>query len=473
MVASERLRTFFRRKFIRDTLILQVGKVGITLFTFLSALLVARLMGARDYGIWALAQSVLSIAQAFNLTGLNTSISTQLPMAVGAKDEHEILKLLAVFVKVALFWGVGITLVLLIVGPTLTGIAYSGDTHIGLLAAFLSFTVLPDMLYGLITTTFQSQRAMRQLVILTNLNQFMLLLCTFVALVISPTPEGMVVSRIFYSTSTFLMALWFYQRYRRAYAVPYPALSEVAGQIRHVATRPYLGFGFLNAVDKNVANLYTEIPLQIVGIFAGRVAAGYLELGFKALTIPATFASALFDNIQAVVPQAIGRRDFIQLRRNFLRVLTVLGIGATIFYALFALVVPFLVPLIFSRQWIPAIPVVTTLAIYGIVGTVGGILGPLYRGLNLMVPIIVIKVLTLVAILIPALILLQQSIAIQVVWVITQRLAPSIQLEAQSGAVFGAWMVNGLLAISAILTAFLALPTLRRKAQAQANSQAN
>lgn len=463
MVASERLRTFFQRKFVRDTLILQVGKVGITLFTFVSALLVARLMGARDYGIWALAQSVLSIAQAFNLTGLNTSISTQLPMAVGAKDEREILNLLAVFVKVALFWGVGVTAVLLLVGPLLTGLTYNGDTHIGLLAAFLSFTVLPDMLYGLITTAFQSQRAMRQLVILTNLNQVVLLLCTFVALAISPTPESMVVSRIVYSTLTFFMALWFYQRYRQNYAVPYPPVSNIVRQIGLVATRPYLGFGFLNAVDKSVANLYTEIPLQIVGIFAGKAAAGYLELGFKALTIPATFASALFDNIQAVVPQAIGRRDFIQLRRNFLRVLSVLGIGAVIFYTLFALVVPFLVPLIFSRQWIPAIPVVTALAVYGVMGTVGGIFGPLYRGLNLMRSAIVIKLFTFAGLLIPGYMLLQQVGLSRSVWTINGLLVNSTAIPDASGAVLGAWIINGLLIISTFLTAVIALMGLNRR----------
>jgi len=463
VVASERLRTFFRRKFIRDTLILQIGKVGITIFTFLSALLVARLMGARDYGVWALAQSVLSIAQAFNLTGLNTSISTQLPMAVGAKDEREVLNLLAVFVKVALFWGIGVTAVLLLVGPLLTGIAYNGDSHIGLLAAFLSFTVLPDMLYGLITTAFQSQRAMRQLVILTNLNQVVLLLCTFVALAISPTPESMVISRITYSTSTFFMALWFYQRYRRNYAVPYPPFSAIVQRIRDVAIRPYLGFGFLNAVDKNVANLYTEIPLQIVGIFAGNAAAGYLELGFKALTIPATFASALFDNIQAVVPQAIGRRDYIQLRRNFLRVLLVLGVGSIAFYVLFALVVPILVPLVFSAQWIPAIPVVTALAVYGVMGTVGGIFGPLYRGLNLMYSAIAIKILTFAAVLIPGYLFLEQVSLSRSAWTVNGLLAQATSIPDAGGAILGAWIINALLIISTLLTAIIALIGLNKR----------
>ncbi len=471
MVTSDRLRAFFGKKFVRDTLILQMGKVGITLFTFLSALLVARLMGTREYGIWALSQSMMGIALAFNLTGLNTSISTQLPMAVGAKDEREILNLLAAFVKVALVWGIGITVVLLLVGPLLSGLAYNGDTHIGLLAAFLSLTILPEMVYGLITTTLQSQRSMRRLVILTNLNQLVLLLCTLVALLISATPESMVISRITYSTLTLIMALWFYQHYRRDYAVPYPPIRSVVQHIGSVASRRYLGFGFLNAVDKNIASFYTEIPLQIVGIYAGKAAAGYLELGFKALTIPATFASALFDNIQAVVPQAIGRRDYIQLRRNFLRVLAVLGIGAIIFYVVFALAVPIIVPLIFSRQWIPAIPVVAALAVYGIVGTVGGIIGPLYRGLNLMRPVIIIKLVTMAAILLPGLFILQQKAAALGVWLVIQRSTPLLALGSQSGAVVGAWIVNGLLLVSALLTAFVVLPALQRKAVEQARTR--
>ncbi|MCA0457690.1 MAG: oligosaccharide flippase family protein [Chloroflexi bacterium] len=464
MVTPDRLRAFFNRKFVRDTLILQVGKVGMTASTFLSALLVARLMGAADYGIWALAQSVLSIAQTFNLTGLNTSLSTQLPMAVGAKDEPEILNLLAVFVKVALFWGIGVTAVLLLVGPALTGLAYNGDTHIGLLAAFLSLTVLPDMLYGMMTTTLQSQRAMRRLVIVTNLNQLVLLACTLVALLISPSPESMVASRVVYSVTTCIMALWFYERYRNEYAVPYPPIRRVIGQVKRVNPRRYLGFGFLNAVDKNIAGLYTEIPLQIVGIYAGKTAAGYLELGFKALTIPATLASALFDNIQAVVPQAIGRRDFKQLWRNFMRVLVALGLGAVGFYALFVIFVPLIVPLIFSDQWIPAVPIVRALALYGIVLAVGGIFGPLYRGLGLMRPIIAIKVITLIAILLPGLLLLQQGASLNDVWDAANNTSINIGTHAQSGAVTGAWIVNLLLFISAFLTALVALPALRRKA---------
>jgi O-antigen/teichoic acid export membrane protein len=460
----DRLRALSRSKFVRDTLILQVGKVGTTLLTFLSALLVARLLSTQTYGTWALAQSFLSIGLALNLTGMNSSINTRLAMAVGLKDGREILNLLGVYVKIAVWWAVGLTGGLFLIGPLIAERVYDGDTRIGWLAAWLSLTVLPDALYGLILMTLQSQRSMRLLAILQNINYLVLFLSTLLALLISRTPESMVISRLAYSVITFVIALAFYQRLRATYTVPYPTVECILRRARSVSPRSYLGFGFLNALDKNIANLYTEIPLQMVGALAGQTAAGYLELGFKALTIPATFASALFDNLQAVIPQAIGRKDFARLRKNFLRILVVLALGAVIFYAAFALLVPWLVTLLFDRHWLPAVPVVTTLAVYGAVITVGGIFGPLYRALDLMRPAILIKIITLLLVLVPGWLLLQPIATIDHAWQVNALIAPTLLMTVRSGALVGAWMVNALLFTSVVLTAAVTLPALKRKA---------
>lgn len=462
MPMTDQLRRFLKRKFVRDTLALQIGKIGTTLLTLLSALLVARLLGTSAYGVWALAQSILSIALTLNLTGLNTSISIQLPMAVGARSAGEILNLLAVYVKVGLLWSAALTVVLFLAGPSLAGQAYAGESYVGLLAAWLSLTVLPDMLYNLFVMAIQSQRSMRTIAVIQNLNQLVLLLCTLVALLLSPTPEGMVASRVAYSIITALIALAFYNRLRQTYQPPYPPLIDIIRHIPRVPMRPYLGFGFLNALDKSVANLYTEIPLQFVGIVAGKTAAGYLELAFKALSIPATFTSALFENIQAVVPQAIGRGDYRRLRQNFLRVVLALLIGGSLFYALFALTVPVFIPILFQSHWTPAIPVVITLAVYGAVTTVGGVFGPLYRGLNLMPSAITAKVIALL-VLIPGWLALQNLDTLNHIWQAAHLLTPQPAI-AQHGAIIGAWMINALLAISILLTAAVSLPVLRQRA---------
>ncbi|MBL8153718.1 MAG: lipopolysaccharide biosynthesis protein [Anaerolineae bacterium] len=453
-----RLRSLFRSKFVRDTLALQIGKIGVTASTLLAAFLVARLLGVQAYGVWALAQSLFSIAQVFDLTGIVVSTSTTLPMAVGAKDQKRVLDLLAVYVKIMAVWALILLVGLMIAAPRIAAASY-GDSRAGVLAATLALAVLPDALYNLVITTLQSQRAMTLLAGFQNVNQFTLLVCTAGALVISPTPEGMVGARLVYSVTTMAMALWLYQRQRRRYEVPYPAMGEIAQRALRISPRPFLGFGLLNALDKKVANLYTEIPLQLVGIYAGTAAAGYLELGFKALSIPALLGSALFDNLQAVVPQAVGRGDFARLRRDMLRIVIGLAAAAVLFYSVFALLVPVFVPLLFGAAWTLAVPVVVTLAVYGAVTLVGGVFGPLYRALNLLRPILAIKVGALLVIL-PGLWLLTQIGAVESAWQVNGLLAPTIPVLEQNGAVVGAWIVNGLMMVSVGLTVAVSLTAL-------------
>jgi O-antigen/teichoic acid export membrane protein len=457
----ERLRTLLRRRFVQDTLVLQIGRVGTTLLTLLSSLLVARLLGTEAYGTWALIQSLLAITLALNLTGISAALSTRLPLAIGAGQTDTIRDGLAIYVQVSALWGIGLVALLMVIGPALGRQLYDDD-QIGVLAAILALTVLPDALYNLVITALQSQRAMRSLAVLQNINQAVLLLATLAALLISPTPLGMVLSRVVYSVLTLVIAVGFYQRYRVSFTVPYPPIMTVLRRALRVSPGPYLGFGFLNAVDKNIASLYTEIPLQLVGIFAGRAAAGYLELGFKALTIANTFTSAVFDTMQVVIPQTVGRRDFAALRQNFTRVLVVLGVGGSVFYALFALGTPLLIPLLFDSSWQPAVPAVATLAIYGVVTTVGGIFGPLYRTLNLMREAIGVKLIALASILIPGWLTMQQIGRIHALWTLPVATLPDVPSVLQAGAISGAWMVNGLLTVSVVLTALFCLRALRR-----------
>jgi PST family polysaccharide transporter len=435
------MQSFLRRKFVRDTLALQIGKVGVTGFTVLSSALIFRLLGPQNYGIWSLAWSFFSIAQALDLSGTSISTTTRLAMAVGAKDERLILDLMGFYVKVSSAVAIIGTALLALLGPPIARLAYSGDPRIGVLAAWVSVTVLTDAYYNLVIITLQCRRMMRSLALLQNINQAMLVGCVAVALLISPTPEGMVAARLAYSASTMLVALAFYTRLRLAGMVAFPSIGAVVARVRAVPVRPYWRFGVLNAVDKNITNLYTEIPVQLLGILAGGAAAGYLELGMKAMTVPNLLTSAVFDNLQAVVPQAVGRGDFARLWANLLRVIGALALAAVGFYTVFVLVVPLIVPIIYGEQSIPAVPVIQALAVYGAVTMVGGIFGPLYRALYLLRSIIPVKVVSLLLMLLPG-----------IVW------------SANAGALGGAWMLNGLYVVSIALTVVVTLPALRRKA---------
>ena len=228
-----------------------------------------------------------------------------------------------------------------------------------------------------------------------NVNQFVLTTALIAAVLISPTPEALVIARLVYSYSTLLIALIVYLPAARTGAVSYPPFSAVLRRAITVSPRPYWRFGVANAIDKNIAQLFTQIPLQLVGIVAGARAVGYLSLAMNGIVQAGVFTSAVFDNMQAVVPQAVGRGDFAGLKRNFVRVLVVMLLGGIAFYTALALLAPPFIPPILGSRWIPAIPPLIALAIYGALTTTGGLFGPLYRAFDQMRQIIVVKLIAL------------------------------------------------------------------------------
>ena len=441
MSRFQRLR---ESKFVRDTLVLQIGRIGTTGLSFVSFWLVIRLMGVEQYGVWKLVLALLGIWQTLDITGIGQLTSTRLAIAVGRKDTHDALDLMAIYAKVVLAWALISVVVLFTLGPLVAARLYDGDQRIGVLAGWLSLTLAADSLYTLIIVTLQSRRLMRQLAVLQNLNQVVLFACIVIAMLLSPTPEALLAGRLVYSYSTLALAFYLYARLRDEAGVTFPPLGAVFRRAARVSLRGYWRAGVAMAFDKNISALYTQVPMTLVGMLAGPAAAGVLGVGHDVVARSSLLTGPVLENVQAVVPQSVGRGDYAKLRRNFGRVLLVMAAGATAFYVLLALAAPLVVPLVFGADTAPAVPIVIILSFFGAISAVGGLFGPLYRAFNLMRAALAVKIFTGLVLFLPGLFLI-----------------------AQYGAVGGAWLMNGLFLVSIVLTAVITLPPLRRRAAAQ------
>jgi O-antigen/teichoic acid export membrane protein len=125
----------------------------------------------------------------------------------------------------------------------------------------------------------------------------------------------------------------------------------------------YRRFGVLNALDKNIAQLFTTLPVQLVGTLGGTEAAGMLTFALNLIRQTTFFTSALFENLQAVIPLAIGRGEYLKSWRNLLRVMLTLLIGSAGFYVAFALAVPYLMRWLGS-EWVGAERVILWLSVF-------------------------------------------------------------------------------------------------------------
>lgn len=442
----DRLRQFFRRKFVRDTLILQIGKVGVLALGLLSSVIIPVLMGPSTYGTWQLGLSLYGIWQTLNLTGLIPSAQTRLAAAVGAEDDDELLNIMAFFIRTTLLYSAVSTGLLWLLRPVLATQFYAGDVTIVTLALLLTLTQPTELIYHLLIITFSSRRQMRHVALLQNINQLVLVGAAVLAVSLSPTPTALVVSRLAYSLLTLGLVAVVYERTRAHSDMTYPALATVLVFLPRARGTAYWRFGFTNALDKNVANLYGYLPVQMAGAIVGKEAAGYVGLALNIIRQQTFFTSALLDNMQAIVPQAIGRGDYARLWQNFNRVLLSLTLGGVAFYAVFAVASPYVVTLLYDVTWLPAVPLLQALTVYGVVTTVGGIFGPLYRAFDFVRGAFLIKLAALIV------------------------LYPLGRWMMQGmGALGAVWMLNLLHMLSVGLTVALTLPELRQRAKYATN----
>lgn len=442
-----RLRAALGRKFVRDALILQIAKVLVAGIGALSALIVFRLLGPVALGVFGLAQSLLSLVGSLDLTGLGPSTTTRLGVAIGARDHSGILDLMAFYVKLNLLINIAILIVLLIAGGPVA-LLTQGDARIGVLAAGLAFGSIADGLYSLIVIALQARRSMHASALLQVINQLVLSSALIAAAVSSESAEALVLARVVYSYVTLAVACGVYVRQRERHEVSYPALRAIFQRAVRVPVRPYLRFGVANAVDRSIANLFLQLPIQLVGMVGGPAAVGYLDLAMSGIEQARILLLGITENIAAIIPQAVGRRDYRGLWREFPRMAGGLLVGSAVYYGAVAAAAPLLVAFFVGEEWIAAIPVIFALAVFGAVTTTGSIFGPLYRALNQMRAAITVKIIALL-------------IAIPLGALLLVVLTNASGDDAQRAAVGGGAVISLIYCISVSLTAIVTLRRLR------------
>lgn len=447
-----RMHTLWSRRMVRDVLALQIGKLIVAGIGVLSALVVFRVLGPAALGTYGLAQSFLALLTSLDLTGLGASTATRLGVALGGEDTDAIRDLLAYHVKISVALNIGFVILLVTAGPPLAALI-QGDARIGVLAAGLAVAGLADGLYTLVMIALQARRSMRAAATLQVVNQGVLSAALIAAALIAPTAESLVIGRMIYSFGTMGIALIAYRRLRRVQSQPYPPMTDVFRRALHVPVRPYWRFGVANAVDRSLSNLFLQVPIQLVGVFGGARAVGYLDLALSGIEQARILLLAITENIAAVIPQAVGRKDYRTLWRHFTRSIPAFALVALIYYGLVALLAGLVIGIVVGEQWLPATPAVFALVLFGGITTLGSLFGPLYRALDLLALAIFVKVcavlvgLPLAAILIAA--------GDQSATVATQ----------------GGWAISAVYALSVGLTVVFSLRSLHRRAQMPAAAQ--
>jgi O-antigen/teichoic acid export membrane protein len=438
----DRIRDTWHRlrhsKFVRDTITLQAGKILLTVLNAAAFIVLARGLGPDGYGEYQLVLTAYGLIMTLNLTGLAPGTIIRLAEAIGAGDRTRVRDLLGFFVQVSAGMAVIVLAVALIFGPL---IAVSDE--IARLLRVYVLILFFQPLYTLTLFTLQGLRIMRRYTLLENTAAFMESGLRIGAVLVGLGVPGVVMAHVLSAAVKAGISLIIYRRTRRDHADVLPGMGDILHAARTNSPRPYWRFGVLLAVDKNLSNLYTLLPVQLIGLWHGEAAAGFARLGLSALTYPALLFRGILTNLETRLPADVGQANYVRLMDNLRRVLryvTPISVGV---FAAFAVVAPLVVPVL-GEEYIPAIPVIRILCVYGAIIGVGGVFAPVYRALNIMPVMLAVRVAGLVSGLV--------------------MLALVLRPYAEVGA---AWAINAMFAVSVSLTALVVLPRITRLAREQ------
>ncbi len=438
------VRRLGRSKFVRDTMMLQAGSLALTAIGAVSFVVVARGLGREAYGVYQLVLNSYGLLMTLNLTGLGPSTITRLAEAVGARDRDRVRDQMAFFVQISLAVAVLALAAAALFGPVLAVTPAVSDL---LLVYMLTLFLLPW--HGLLLLVLQATRIMHGYTLLENGSNLVEAALKIAVVLLGWGAAGVIGALVATAALKALGSLFLYHRLQRRQPELLPTMGEVLSAARRNSPRPYWRLGFLLALDKNIVALYTLLPVQALAMVSGEAAAGFLRLGLNALSYANLLFSGILTNLEARLPALAGQGDYARLAANVRRVLRYLIPIAGGVYGAFALLAPLVVPIL-GEEYIPAIPVIRVLCLFGLVTGIGGIFGPLYRTLRAMRGILAIKIGALLAMVAPGL------------WLITHY-----------GEVGGAWTIVLVYTLSVGLTISLIWPRLRRLAAAQAAGAAH
>jgi O-antigen/teichoic acid export membrane protein len=378
--------------FAKKGLILQIGSLGGTLVQAAANVMLARWLGPSEYGSYAIAFSLAGIASIVLGAGAFDALAARMSRAWHQRDNREIDRLmlfLSSFVWVTALLGVMVGVLLPLIAEHLYGLASLGHSAVLLVCgAIVSTTVLSHLL--LVAQVSDRISALSFITLLDQVVRFGLSLL-FVR-------QGMGVAGACFGQ--FLGALVV-----AGICVPiWRRMCLRSQDIPHPASMFRLSFGVLRSelglhtawvmADRNLAMLYSALPVALMGMYALSTDVSYFKISFGYLSL----ALSVLGPISTLLNTELGKippADTSRLEREFIRA-TWLGIFVSCLVTLGALLVSRPVfALLYGGAYDEALPYVWGFIIHGGLFGIGVALGPMWRALERVKVSIVINVVTL------------------------------------------------------------------------------
>ncbi len=379
MHVIEKIRGFFARPFVQRTAALQVGFFAANFVQALAGVFIARILAPERFGIYALAFSVASVTSVLLAGGFQEALAPIVTRAWVRKDSNALLGAYAFWVKI-LGISIFLTCVALVALPLITAFAYH-DIDIGKYAAFVVMaSVLSTTIFSFVSLALQVTGRIALLSLLVFIDTVVRYGLSLGLIVAGYGIGGAVAGQFVGALFVLILSVRTWSVLKRRESLM-PSIGRVLRASWAAPLKPFLRSSIMVAVDRNVAMLYNALPVALVGLFAVATHVAYFKLafGFVNLGLSMLGPVSLLLNVEFPRMQVI---DASRLRHNFIRV-SCYGIAASCLLTAGALIVsPLAFRILYGDIYLPSIPYIFGLGLYGALFGIGIGLGPLWRSID-------------------------------------------------------------------------------------------
>ncbi len=375
----ERIKLLSAKKFVRDYFVLQGGSFLSLGLTILASVVYARILASDLYGRYALIFSLAAFLGIFTDIGLTPALTTLLARAYALKDREAIADLFAYYFKASLYFGVGVRAILVVLAPFI-GMFFYGDVLLGVYTAVVLMADAAGFLFGSLVLTLQMIRNITVLAAVENLQKILTKALPAFFVLVSLRLWGVVLGYLVSILALALFAVWCYERIRRQDPL-IPSCAVIRARWRAVPLSRHFSFGFLIALEKNMAKLSNTIPTLFTGLFLSPSAVGFFRIAFAYITSPAYLLTPISRllNMQLPKSEIVSRSVFI---RHFYQTTAVAFlIAAPLVIALF-FAAPVLIPFFYGTDFTTSVRIARPLALLAVLMSFGVGFSALYRTLN-------------------------------------------------------------------------------------------
>jgi len=387
-----RIKKWRHISFVQDTAVMQMGSGFTTVVNVLASVAFARILLPEKYGVYSLVFALAGLFAIFMNLGVDRATLILLADAFEKKDRKEILNIFIYFLKISLVVSLGIGGLAIIISPIVSTYMY-GAPYVGELVRLVIFANILGIFYELISIILQVMRNIKGYVFFDNIKNLLRISFGF-ALIFSLGVFGVLVGYLSSVIVSMILSIFVYSYLQRKYEV-LPSFKEIISNWRGVYIKNYFKFGFLIAINQNMTQLYSTLPVIFLSLFFPTETVGYFNIAMKYVSLPLVFLSPVSQLLAVRLPQLKASNNPL-FARNFYKVSLISGFIAFFLVVPAVIIAPFVIRFFYGPEYVESIKIVYWLMPLTILSGLSVGIGPLFRTLNKMKEIIIINFLIII-----------------------------------------------------------------------------